>query len=758
MGISTTDLGASAALDEVLGNKTLDGILKTVRVPVADFTQQLAAGGPIAEALAAETTARAAAIDGLDGRLDVVEATVDALPGEVADLTDRVETVEAIATAGVIWTTQIVRVRSTANVNLATGLVNAAVLNGVALVTGNHVFLGSQTLPAENGLYTVVAAGAASRAIFADSAAELAHIGFVVQSGTVGTGERWTLAMAAADITLGTTALIFSPEGIEPGYAAEVQTARGPYVALNDRLDAIAETATGGDNAGSGSVITDGDAVIAVASDGYFRLMKGLHPDDLPSASSGGASTAYADGSNYLVSPNEMWSQWVWPRTIEDDNGNQMWGTLGKQEGPYVANGTGIVGRPGPLFIGYRESFSANAKKVLIGHSEENTGVWAARGSTDDHNRPAICLNPNPAAAYPLVAFQCDHNAKQTGRFWRSATRNPEDLTLVGLTPINGSDFPAYAQLFWNRANPAELRGAYRIGDYDDGIWSFFVADPATLPSTWTYHRNKIGGSGGYFLTTPCRDGSGMWLASHRHPSQAGSKRITLVKLNWDWSLVSGNGTLISADIRAEVSPVDVLDNANTTVIDTATGTRLVRLFDAREYSDGKVRFAYGDFPAQGKSSFAGDYKIATYDPATNTTSVETVCACGGMIQEEVSLNGEFVAGSGSSSYLAGVCLTDRPTEIVAARWWGTYGDLVLCTRVALDDWSELTLDRSAGKIARPEGHARQFWQAAAIKEELTSRFSYWRGSGARGGYAMFYNFNADRITVDLANFRSTFI
>lgn len=235
MGIYSTDLPLVAALDEVVGNVAIDGIQRSVRQSMADHAQQIAADGPIADALAAEATARAAADVALNIRVDAVAS----LPEEVEDLTGRVDAVEAIATAGVIWTTQIVKVRSTANVNLATGLVNAAVLNGVALVTGDHVFLGSQTLPAENGLYTVVAAGAASRAVFADSAAELAHIGFVVQGGTVGTGERWTLAMAAADITLGTTALIFSPEGIEPGYAAEVQVARGPYVALNDRLDAL---------------------------------------------------------------------------------------------------------------------------------------------------------------------------------------------------------------------------------------------------------------------------------------------------------------------------------------------------------------------------------------------------------------------------------------------------------------------------------------------------------------------------------------
>ncbi|RWK94549.1 MAG: hypothetical protein EOR53_18255 [Mesorhizobium sp.] len=276
--------------------------------------------------------------------------------------------------------------------------------------------------------------------------------------------------------------------------------------------------------------------------------------------------------------------------------------------------------------------------------------------------------------------------------------------------------------------------------------------------ASWTHYNDKIGGEGTYFLTVPARDNSGTWLASVRHPTVAGAKKITLAKLKWDWSLVSGNGTVISANLTTEVTPVDILDHANVTVIATAAGDNRLRLFDAREYSDGLVRLLYADFPTVGKASVAGDYKIATYNPATNLTTIETVCWCGGKIQEEVSLNGEYVAGSGSSSYVSGACLTDRPTEIVATRWWGDYGDVVLCTRQGVDDWDELELDRAAGKIARPEGHARIYWEGGAVKEELTSRVSYWRGSGARGGYAMFYNFNADRITVDLTAFRSTFV
>ncbi|MCF6112009.1 hypothetical protein [Mesorhizobium muleiense] len=171
-------------------------------------------------------------------RIGGLEATVAVLPGEIDDLGDRVEAVEGLASAGIIWTDQRIEARSVANVNLATGLVNGQILNGVTVQTGLFYFLGSQTLPAQNGIYPGVAAGTSARATFADSADELAHIGFVIQSGTVGTGERWTLPLDAADITVGTTALNFAQTGVEPGYAAEVEAARGSEPSLASRFAA----------------------------------------------------------------------------------------------------------------------------------------------------------------------------------------------------------------------------------------------------------------------------------------------------------------------------------------------------------------------------------------------------------------------------------------------------------------------------------------------------------------------------------------
>jgi len=167
-----------------------------------------------AEVLASETLAR----------IDEVAASMDEI---------------AVSALQVRWTTEIVSVRATANVAIATALENGDTLNGVTLVTGMNVFLPYQTNPAESGIYTVVASGAASRATWADAPGELARIGILVQAGSVGAGERWVLALEEADIMIGSTPLVFSPYGIEPSYADEVETARGGEASLNDRLDGI---------------------------------------------------------------------------------------------------------------------------------------------------------------------------------------------------------------------------------------------------------------------------------------------------------------------------------------------------------------------------------------------------------------------------------------------------------------------------------------------------------------------------------------
>ena len=130
---------------------------------------------------------------------------------------DRVDAVSAVANSAAAGRRAIasVRVRSTADVVIASALENGDTLNGLTLATGNRVFLGSQTAPAENGIYVVAASGAASRATDADSAADLSLVEFLIEAGDVGGGEVWHMPLEADEITLGTTALAFVKTGVD---------------------------------------------------------------------------------------------------------------------------------------------------------------------------------------------------------------------------------------------------------------------------------------------------------------------------------------------------------------------------------------------------------------------------------------------------------------------------------------------------------------------------------------------------------------
>lgn len=145
----------------------------------------------------------------------------------------------ALSSDSVRWVTQPVRTRSTANIDLSNGLENGDTVNGVVLAAGDHVLVAHQAAPAQNGIYTVPASGPASRATFADTAAELARIGCVIREGADGIGERWTLPLAASAISLGATALEFALIGLEPGYGTEVADARGAEPTLGARVERI---------------------------------------------------------------------------------------------------------------------------------------------------------------------------------------------------------------------------------------------------------------------------------------------------------------------------------------------------------------------------------------------------------------------------------------------------------------------------------------------------------------------------------------
>lgn len=112
------------------------------------------------------------------------------------------------AAVGVDWKPSV-RVVATSNGTLASAYANGSVVDGVTLATGDRIALVGQTTGSENGIYTVNASGAPTRALDADTSAEVtAGMAFFVEEGTTNDNTGWVLTTNGS-VVLGTTALTF---------------------------------------------------------------------------------------------------------------------------------------------------------------------------------------------------------------------------------------------------------------------------------------------------------------------------------------------------------------------------------------------------------------------------------------------------------------------------------------------------------------------------------------------------------------------
>jgi hypothetical protein len=108
---------------------------------------------------------------------------------------------------------QSVRVASTANVAITTGLEAGDVVDGVTLVAGDRVLLKNQTTTSENGIYVAVASGAASRSSDANGTADTGELKSgtfaFVEEGTVNFDSGFVVSTDGT-ITVGTTGITWT--------------------------------------------------------------------------------------------------------------------------------------------------------------------------------------------------------------------------------------------------------------------------------------------------------------------------------------------------------------------------------------------------------------------------------------------------------------------------------------------------------------------------------------------------------------------
>lgn len=115
-------------------------------------------------------------------------------------------------------TTTTARVASTGNVAIATDLQNGDTIDGITLVTGDKVLLKDQTAGAENGCYSVVSSGAASRSPGADVVNYSINYQFPqfisVTEGTANANTGWHVSNRYGSITLGTTEITYAASAL----------------------------------------------------------------------------------------------------------------------------------------------------------------------------------------------------------------------------------------------------------------------------------------------------------------------------------------------------------------------------------------------------------------------------------------------------------------------------------------------------------------------------------------------------------------
>lgn len=146
--------------------------------------------------------------------------------------------------AGLRWKTAV-RAATTTNGALATAYANGQTVDGVALVTGDRLLVKDQTTQTENGIYTVNASGAPTRATDADTTVELDSATVFVMLGGVNNDTAWTQTTTAP--TIGSSNIVFTRFGGGTTYTADNQGVElvGSQFSLKIDGTSLSESASG---------------------------------------------------------------------------------------------------------------------------------------------------------------------------------------------------------------------------------------------------------------------------------------------------------------------------------------------------------------------------------------------------------------------------------------------------------------------------------------------------------------------------------
>ena len=142
--------------------------------------------------------------------------TIDVSSARITSLATPTQTTDAATKAYVDAQLQgldvknSVRVATTANGTLASAFANNSTVDGITLATGDRILLKDQSTGSENGIYTVNASGAPTRATDFDADSEVTGgTFFFVEEGTVNADNGFVMTNDGT-VTVGSTALVFT--------------------------------------------------------------------------------------------------------------------------------------------------------------------------------------------------------------------------------------------------------------------------------------------------------------------------------------------------------------------------------------------------------------------------------------------------------------------------------------------------------------------------------------------------------------------
>ena len=158
-----------------------------------------------------------------------------------------------------------VRVASAAAGTLASSFANGSLVDGVTLVTGDRILIKDQASSLENGIYTVNASGAPTRALDANTSALISGAFVQVDQGTTNSGTSWRTTFKSTD-TLGTAGMSWFTQSV-PIISDDTSTNATYYLGISTTTTGTLPSIKTSSskltfNPSTGGIVTGGDAVI----------------------------------------------------------------------------------------------------------------------------------------------------------------------------------------------------------------------------------------------------------------------------------------------------------------------------------------------------------------------------------------------------------------------------------------------------------------------------------------------------------------